>query len=394
MTNSKTVTVSTNNDKPEQIEPLSAIYLPVDHMLAALSCSSTEETRYYLNGVHIHRHEDTIRAVSTDGHRLFVASTKIADDFDVPGWVEDGVTVHNENLAAKIKLAAKLSNSDSPVVKIAYGKGQPNVIVSDYAEEATFRCPAVDGDFPDYQRLMSSITGGVTPDRDSKRGDFEPVSFNGKYLKAVGDVAKILAGKDGQVSIFANSATEASFISFPEAPGCLMLLMPVKAVQEVAPATAALMAPAIKGTVAALRAHMTRNQEAAEAATDPAEKARYQDKATEFEQRIAAVLTRTLEQPAIEGPAAEENETDKAEADKSDEAKTESKSEAKKDDAKPETKAKTSTKTDATPKTSEKPKEEAKADNKPAPKAETKAQPKGNAPQKPAKTETKAKQAA
>jgi DNA polymerase III subunit beta len=31
---------------------------------------STEETRYYLNGIYLHRHGDRLRAVGTDGHRM------------------------------------------------------------------------------------------------------------------------------------------------------------------------------------------------------------------------------------------------------------------------------------------------------------------------------------
>ena len=36
---------------------------------------STEETRYYLNGVFLHLHKGSLRCVATDGHRLVLAET-------------------------------------------------------------------------------------------------------------------------------------------------------------------------------------------------------------------------------------------------------------------------------------------------------------------------------
>ena len=48
---------------------------------------STEETRYYLNGIFMHFHEDDIRAVATDGHRLAMAATRQPDS------VEEGMAL-------------------------------------------------------------------------------------------------------------------------------------------------------------------------------------------------------------------------------------------------------------------------------------------------------------
>ena len=45
--------------------------IPTDVLRAALVCVSTEETRYYLRGVHVEPDADDVVLVSTDGHRLF-----------------------------------------------------------------------------------------------------------------------------------------------------------------------------------------------------------------------------------------------------------------------------------------------------------------------------------
>ena len=44
--------------------------IPTDLLKAALLCASTEETRYYLKGVHL---STSGHMVTTDGHRMFVA---------------------------------------------------------------------------------------------------------------------------------------------------------------------------------------------------------------------------------------------------------------------------------------------------------------------------------
>ena len=44
--------------------------IPTDLLKAALFCASTEETRYYLKGVHL---STSGHMVTTDGHRLFCA---------------------------------------------------------------------------------------------------------------------------------------------------------------------------------------------------------------------------------------------------------------------------------------------------------------------------------
>jgi len=49
---------------------------------------STEETRYYLNGIYVHANAGKLRAVATDGHRLALAETDLPSGADgLPGVI-------------------------------------------------------------------------------------------------------------------------------------------------------------------------------------------------------------------------------------------------------------------------------------------------------------------
>ena len=98
---------------------------------------STEETRYYLNGTYLHRHEGKLRGVSTDGHRLAQIDGPAVPD--IPSVIVPAKTV-----AEVLKLLdagdAVVSVSDT---KIRFEVGSA-VIVS----------RVIDGTFPDYTRVI------------------------------------------------------------------------------------------------------------------------------------------------------------------------------------------------------------------------------------------------
>lgn len=98
---------------------------------------STEETRYYLNGVYFHNAETGITAVSTDGHRL--AKAWIAQQEEFTGVIVPRKTV------AEVRKAFTLGNVQVSVsaTKIRFDAGDV-VIVS----------KVVDGSFPDYSRVI------------------------------------------------------------------------------------------------------------------------------------------------------------------------------------------------------------------------------------------------
>lgn len=107
---------------------------------------STEETRYYLNGVYLHAHKakdgNLLRAVATDGHRLARFELALPSGADgIPG-----VIVPRKAVNELLKL---LEGVDAPVevaisdTKIRFAFG--NVVLTS---------KLIDGTFPDYTRVI------------------------------------------------------------------------------------------------------------------------------------------------------------------------------------------------------------------------------------------------
>ena len=109
---------------------------------------STEETRYYLNGVYMHVSESdggkVLRCVATDGHRL----ARI--DADLPAGAEDmpGVIVPRKTVGELRKL---LDDDDT---QIAVSVSETKVRFA--TPEITLTSKVIDGTFPDYTRVIPS----------------------------------------------------------------------------------------------------------------------------------------------------------------------------------------------------------------------------------------------
>jgi DNA polymerase III subunit beta len=107
---------------------------------------STEETRYYLNGIYLHASETPdgprLRAVATDGHRL------ARMDVALPGGGQGipGVIVPRKTVSEIAKLIADYNEAvivDLSPNKIRFTAG--NVVLTS---------KLIDGTFPDYQRVI------------------------------------------------------------------------------------------------------------------------------------------------------------------------------------------------------------------------------------------------
>ena len=107
---------------------------------------STEETRYYLNGIYLHASESdgkpTLRAVATDGHRLAQVELPLPDGAkDMPG-----VIVPRKTVSELVRLA---EDSDGDVrIELSPAK----IRVS--AGRVVLTSKLIDGTFPDYERVI------------------------------------------------------------------------------------------------------------------------------------------------------------------------------------------------------------------------------------------------
>lgn len=142
---------------------------------------STEETRYYLNGIYLHAAEQdgaaVLRAVATDGHRL--ARIEMALPEGAAGM--PGVIIPRKSIAELRKLLeeaveeVRISLSDS---KIRFECGSA-VLIS----------KLIDGTFPDYNRVIPS-------------GNDKILEVEGKaFTKAVDRVSVISAEKSRGVKL-------------------------------------------------------------------------------------------------------------------------------------------------------------------------------------------------
>ena len=107
---------------------------------------STEETRYYLNGIYLHEADRDgtalLRAVATDGHRL--ASVEIP----LPAGAEGmpGVIVPRKAVAELRKLIDE--SGDELAVSLSESK------IRFAFDDAVLTSKLIDGTFPDYQRVI------------------------------------------------------------------------------------------------------------------------------------------------------------------------------------------------------------------------------------------------
>ena len=109
---------------------------------------STEETRYYLNGIYIHSvidgGKEVFRAVATDGHRLSRLSTELPENANKLS----GVIIPRKTV---IELKKIIENKDT-IVKVQIAKNKIKFIV----DNIVITSKLLDGAFPDYERVIPS----------------------------------------------------------------------------------------------------------------------------------------------------------------------------------------------------------------------------------------------
>jgi len=109
---------------------------------------STEETRFYLNGIYVHAAKEgktqALRAVATDGHRLARHEMELPDGAaDMPGVIVPRKTVTElRRLLDDADGAIEIALSDTKI-QFAFGG-------------VDLTSKLIDGTFPDYQRVIPS----------------------------------------------------------------------------------------------------------------------------------------------------------------------------------------------------------------------------------------------
>lgn len=264
----------------EVVPPREEVVLPVELLRAALSMVPKKEVRQALCGVYLHAVADQIRIVASDGHRLLVASAKAPET--KPAWTEEGVILSQELLAPSLALLDKIGS----VTVLSYAKGERSCRLHDVGKRFTFSVPVIDAKFIDYSRIIANTSGALA----GQPAPMESASLDPKYLKAVGALAAQLEAKS--VTPFIGAAGEPVMFTFDTDWPVALYVMPVQThgAPQVSAATLKMLAPGLKGTLAALKAHHTRLLQSLDETSDEKAADVIKVKLSENEKRTAVVM--------------------------------------------------------------------------------------------------------
>ncbi|PQO22882.1 DNA polymerase III subunit beta [Rhodobacteraceae bacterium WD3A24] len=142
---------------------------------------STEETRYYLNGVYMHVAEGeegpALRCVATDGHRLARIDAPLPDGAeDMPGVIVPRKTVGE---------LRKLLDDDEQQIAVSVSETK----VRFATPQVTLTSKVIDGTFPDYTRVI--------PTGNARRMEVDAADF----AKAVDRVATVSSERSRAVKM-------------------------------------------------------------------------------------------------------------------------------------------------------------------------------------------------
>lgn len=203
-----------------------------DRLRLATLFESTEETRYYLNGVYIEALDEGARLIATDGHRLvafrdeaaftcapcIVALPKAAraaiksvkakqfvwfgilGQHDGTGRHEARVVDATDGFSSMEEIQAAMLDMTHPCVAWA---GAVNLI---------------DGTYPEFENVFPSHVGDAAPSG----------AFQGRYLAPFVEVAQDIAGKGASISLHLNGPTSPALIQC-ERNDFVGVLMPMRA---------------------------------------------------------------------------------------------------------------------------------------------------------------------
>jgi hypothetical protein len=182
--------------------------IPTDVLRAALVCVSSEETRYYLRGVHVEPDADDVVLVSTDGHRLFCGRCPLppagaitpADPFIVPTDAIKKALTGYKGLGIQLQRTGDIWTLG----------------------DITFK--PIDGTFPDWRR--------VAPTQKTISEDLGKIAqFNPAYVADMGKVAKaVVPTTRGAVAlpIIHHMGSGPAFVTFSGREDLFALLMPMR----------------------------------------------------------------------------------------------------------------------------------------------------------------------
>lgn len=183
--------------------------------------ASTEETRYYLNGVLIECRETRVTYVATNGHVLLCAYEDLpkqepgAAPYMVGNWIVPNATIKAIKLSGKKAWAGDFAQLRPLSAK--------QFILGD----SVFA--PIDGSFPDWRRVLPGKVDGIGEyDKRTKTYDGMPAQFAPGYVALFGSFALAMGFGDKtlpDVQIHYAESGSPHAVTFPAAE-CFGVLMP------------------------------------------------------------------------------------------------------------------------------------------------------------------------
>ena len=158
------------------------VTLNIRALRAVLVAVSTEETRYYLNGINLEFTPDGIVMAATDGHRMIVLRQP---------YGEHAATAAHASVIVPRDLVAKLKVKHKTLDETTLTIGDDGRLLFEHAGES-FGGSRVDGNFPDYRRV-------VPKDLDGKPAQYNP-AYLADFAKARQELTGSKLDKDGKGS--------------------------------------------------------------------------------------------------------------------------------------------------------------------------------------------------
>jgi hypothetical protein len=261
---------------------------------AALHCAAKGDVRYYLNGVHVFEHHaGVLRIEATNGHVLFVNDYPVEK---VPAWAKGrGVIISRDNLGKAIAAAGK---DDAAVLNVSTGLHHTHVTVATWPDQwASFRLELVEGNWPDTEKIAEGAMGTLA--NEGERMPLDTTAIAAEYFGLATSVAKALDIPG--VQAYMGDGKSAAVFTFGIRRAALFV-MPIRDGGNLTVQAASVLAPALSRSLGALKAHQTRNEQAAKDEKDPELSAELRNKAKAFANRIKELMSAANESKALPAP--------------------------------------------------------------------------------------------
>ncbi len=180
-----------------------------DYLLAAALFVSTEETRYYLNGIYTEPHQaGGAVCVATEGHGLGCVYDDEGYCHNPQGvWHTSAITALKNLMTAAKKhrppagnLYAELKHTEATTSVTLWQadcvqSALKRTLDAHHLGVTTDKTFWVDGTFPEWRRVTAAF---MVHEKDPEPGPaLLPAGINARYLKRFGDFAKLISGEAG-----------------------------------------------------------------------------------------------------------------------------------------------------------------------------------------------------